>query len=342
MSGVDSPSGGRDRRRARPRRRPARGRHGPVARSATRGCRSGSRASAASASTGATSTRASRRRPRSATRGPATSSRSCARAHASRRSWSRTRAGAAPCRSCSAATTRSRWARSAGWRRCTAPGGVLWIDAHGDLNRPRPRRAATSTACRSPPRSASRATRSRATPGRRRRSSGPRSSGVRSLDAAERELIGELEGEGVHDERHRPPRARARGARVARVPARARRSCTSASTSTRSTRCSRPASARRFRGGLSYREAHLALELVAESEPLDSLELVEVNPILDRAERDGRPRRRAGRERSRRADPLSREEWGAARHETRARAQPEDGGQRRHDWHWSRQSPDCS
>ena len=36
------------------------------------------------------------------------------------------------------------------------------------------------------------------------------------------------------------------------------------------------------RGGLSYREAHLALELVAESGRLDSLELVEVNPILDR------------------------------------------------------------
>ncbi|HEY4346108.1 MAG TPA: arginase [Gaiellaceae bacterium] len=37
------------------------------------------------------------------------------------------------------------------------------------------------------------------------------------------------------------------------------------------------------RGGLSYREAHLALELVAESGRLDSLELVEVNPILDEA-----------------------------------------------------------
>ena len=36
------------------------------------------------------------------------------------------------------------------------------------------------------------------------------------------------------------------------------------------------------RGGLSYREAHLAMELVAESELLDSLEVVEVNPILDR------------------------------------------------------------
>ena len=37
------------------------------------------------------------------------------------------------------------------------------------------------------------------------------------------------------------------------------------------------------RGGLSYREANLVMELVAESERLDSLELVEVNPILDRA-----------------------------------------------------------
>jgi len=36
------------------------------------------------------------------------------------------------------------------------------------------------------------------------------------------------------------------------------------------------------RGGLSYREAHLALELVAESGLGGSLEVVEVNPILDR------------------------------------------------------------
>lgn len=37
------------------------------------------------------------------------------------------------------------------------------------------------------------------------------------------------------------------------------------------------------RGGLTYREAHLALELVAESQLVGSFELVEVNPILDRA-----------------------------------------------------------
>ena len=37
-----------------------------------------------------------------------------------------------------------------------------------------------------------------------------------------------------------------------------------------------------IRGGLSYREAHLVLELVAESGLAQSLEVVEVNPILDR------------------------------------------------------------
>jgi arginase len=36
------------------------------------------------------------------------------------------------------------------------------------------------------------------------------------------------------------------------------------------------------RGGLTYREAHLAMELVAESGLLCCFEIVEVNPILDR------------------------------------------------------------
>jgi len=40
-------------------------------------------------------------------------------------------------------------------------------------------------------------------------------------------------------------------------------------------------------GGFSYREAHLVAELVAESGLLDSLELVEVNPVLDRANETG-------------------------------------------------------
>ena len=42
------------------------------------------------------------------------------------------------------------------------------------------------------------------------------------------------------------------------------------------------------RGGLSYREAHLAMELLAESGVFDSFEIVEVNPILDRENATGR------------------------------------------------------
>jgi arginase len=42
------------------------------------------------------------------------------------------------------------------------------------------------------------------------------------------------------------------------------------------------------RGGFSYREAHLALELVAESGLISSLDVVEVNPILDRENETGK------------------------------------------------------
>ncbi len=39
------------------------------------------------------------------------------------------------------------------------------------------------------------------------------------------------------------------------------------------------------RGGLDYREAHLAMELLAESGRITSMDMVEVNPILDEANR---------------------------------------------------------
>jgi arginase len=41
------------------------------------------------------------------------------------------------------------------------------------------------------------------------------------------------------------------------------------------------------RGGLAYREAHLAMELIAEAAILTSLEVVELNPILDHANTTG-------------------------------------------------------
>jgi arginase len=39
------------------------------------------------------------------------------------------------------------------------------------------------------------------------------------------------------------------------------------------------------RGGMTYREAHLAMEIVCDSDRLISMELVEVNPVLDAANR---------------------------------------------------------
>ena len=42
------------------------------------------------------------------------------------------------------------------------------------------------------------------------------------------------------------------------------------------------------RGGLNYREAHLALELVAEAGVMGSMDIVEVNPILDRVNETGK------------------------------------------------------
>jgi arginase len=41
----------------------------------------------------------------------------------------------------------------------------------------------------------------------------------------------------------------------------------------------------RFAGGLTYREAHLSLELIADSGKMTSLEIVEINPILDHKNR---------------------------------------------------------
>lgn len=41
-------------------------------------------------------------------------------------------------------------------------------------------------------------------------------------------------------------------------------------------------------GGLSFREAHLAMELIGQSRALVSMEVVEVNPILDQENRTGR------------------------------------------------------
>jgi arginase len=36
-----------------------------------------------------------------------------------------------------------------------------------------------------------------------------------------------------------------------------------------------------IRGGVTYREGHLAMEMIADSEAMVSLEVVEINPVID-------------------------------------------------------------
>jgi arginase len=163
------------------------------------------------------------------------------------------------------------------------PGAALWIDAHGDLNTPQttpsgnvhgmPLAAALghggegfeSDAWPLPALDPARTT----------------LIGVRSLDDGERALLGALD-LAVHtmsevDRRGIEPLVadalgRATGAAFVHV---------SLDMDALDPEVA-PGVGTAVRGGLSYREAHLAMELVAESGLLGSFEIVEVNPILDR------------------------------------------------------------
>ena len=111
--------------------------------------------------------------------------------------------------------------------------------------------------------------------------------GVRSLDPGERERLRAVAGARVHDLRGRPARHGGRHPRRARARARRGARARLARHGRAWTRSGRPASARAVRGGISYREAHLAMELVSEAGAVGSLEVVEVNPILDRENMTG-------------------------------------------------------
>ena len=169
------------------------------------------------------------------------------------------------------------------------PGGVLWIDAHGDLNRPDTSPSgnvhgmalAASLGLAGPDFESTAWDLPAVEPSR------VALVGVRALDVSERELLRELNAHvatmsdvdrlGV-ERVVREALERARGAPFVHVsfdmdvidPDVA------------------PGVGTPVRSGLSYREAHLAMVLVAESGLLDSLEMVEVNPILDRENQTGR------------------------------------------------------
>ncbi len=168
-----------------------------------------------------------------------------------------------------------------GVAKARGPGAVLWIDAHGDMNRPQT--SPTGNVHGMPLAAALGAAGSEFESDAYPTPSVTRAAlvGVRSLDPGERELIGELdvraftmsEIDKLGVERVlREALAYLAGEPFLHVsldmdavdPMFA------------------PGVGTPVRGGLSYREAHLALELVAESGLLDSLDVVEVNPVLDR------------------------------------------------------------
>ena len=169
------------------------------------------------------------------------------------------------------------------------PGGVIWIDAHGDLNTP-----ATSPSGNVHGMVLAAAlglagdefryddwTLPAVEPGR------VALVGVRSLDKGERELLRELdvkvftmsEVDRLGIERcMREALAHTAGSRFLHV------SLDMDAVDPESA----PGVGTPVRGGLSYREAHLAMEIVAESGLADSFDVVEVNPILDRENATGK------------------------------------------------------
>ena len=176
-----------------------------------------------------------------------------------------------------------------GLREVHGPGGTIWIDAHGDLNSPESSptgnvhgmvlAAALGLA------------------GDRFKEDGwglPAVApgrvalvGVRSLDEGERELLGQLDARvftmsdvdrlGV-ERAVREALTHVAGAGFVHVSLDMDALDPDVA----------PGVGTPVRGGLSYREAHLALELVAESGLATSLDVVEVNPILDRENETGK------------------------------------------------------
>ena len=163
--------------------------------------------------------------------------------------------------------------------------GLIWFDAHGDMNTPETSPAATSTACRSPWRSAS-ARRALVEPGRRRADGGGRARGRRRACATSTRpsaRTSKTSGIGaftMRDIDERGMRAVMEEA-IKRATTRHRRHPRQLRPRRRSTPTTRPAWARRRPAASRYREAHLAMEMLSDTGKVLSAEFVEVNPILD-------------------------------------------------------------
>jgi arginase len=170
-----------------------------------------------------------------------------------------------------------------GLARSSGPGGVLWLDAHGDVNRPgsSPTGNVHGMALAAALGLGGAEFESDAYPLPALESRRIALLGVRSLDPAEQELLRELDALvftmsdldriGV-EPAMREALEHVAGPGFVHV---------SLDLDVLDPEVA-PGVGTPVRGGLSYREAHLAMELVAESDLVRSLEVVEVNPILDR------------------------------------------------------------
>src|SRR3954469_9789092 len=170
-----------------------------------------------------------------------------------------------------------------GLARANGPGGVLWLDAHGDLNRPATSPSgnvhgmvlAAAIGLGGPAFDSDGWQLPAVDPSR------VALVGVRSLDPAERSLLlelgatvvtmSEIDRRGIEWAIDRALERVAGGGFVH----------VSLDMDVLDPEVA-PGVGTPVRGGLSFREAHLAMELVADSGLAGSLEVVEVNPILDR------------------------------------------------------------
>ena len=170
-----------------------------------------------------------------------------------------------------------------GLARKQGPGGVLWIDAHGDLNRPgtSPTGNVHGMVLAAALGLAGPQFESDAWSLPAVESTRVALVGVRSLDDGERELLSRIDARvfTMSDiDRIGVEKAIRASLEHIRGPGFVHISLDMDSIDPDVA----PGVGTPVRGGLSYREAHFALELVAESGLAGSLEVVEVNPILDR------------------------------------------------------------
>ena len=175
----------------------------------------------------------------------------------------------------------------AGLHSALGVGGLLWIDAHGDLNRPE---TSPSGNVHGMPLAAALGTCGFSLDG----FDGPpwvdparvALVGVRSLDPGEKEVVKDL-GLAVFTisdlDRRGVSEIMREAVNVVRGPGFVHLSLDVDVCDPEIA----PGVGTPVRGGLSYREAHLAMELIAEAAILTSMEVVEVNPILDHADETG-------------------------------------------------------